>query len=77
MLSCIGLNDYIFNELTYDSRNNDLVDEYIVDVIDYIFTKNINTTHLEERCVNKPMKKWSDNHKDLSDHYPVILTLSI
>ena len=76
MLFCIGLSDYLFNELTYDADNNDLNDEYLKDIIDYIFIKNTFKSIIETRKVNRPTKRWSDTHKDLSDHYPVVLSLA-
>ncbi len=75
MLNTINLNDYDSNELTYNSNENDMVDEYIVDILDYIFINNTNGN--QKRFVEKPKKTFSTNHSDLSDHYPVILKTNL
>lgn len=75
MLRSIELNDYDSNELTYNSNENDMVDEYIVDVLDYIFIRN--TDDNQKRLVEKPKTTFSTNRSDLSDHYPVVLKINL
>jgi len=75
MIKELGVKDYDCNELTYDAQHNDMNDEFIVDIIDYLFLNNSSLKLKENRHVETPISQWSEDHKDLSDHYPLILNL--
>ena len=68
LLKIINLNDYNSDYYTYNYKENNLHDEEIIGIIDYIF---MNKKLDVKRWIDKPKVNWSKEHNDLSDHYPL------
>ncbi len=77
LLKTLGVQNYTTEYLSYDARHNNLHDEWICGVIDYIFVNNSPISNIIKRYIDIPKADWDckNIHHDLSDHYPVILKI--